>query len=158
MLDANRTLVFAFLIIILTTPIALAESDEYGMINPRIFSQLTHGRSPHNEAHLSMIHAYEAWDLFEQVMSQPNGLSEVANVGIIDTQFYESHGDVRFAKTFANNDEATIRRQYEDSKNTGDSSPSHGTHVAGILGAIHQNNDGIDGMYPLANEPYLQFF
>ena len=59
------------------------------------------------------------------------------NVGISDNQFYD-HDDLHFESTYFNTVDGSIK------------SPSHGTHVAGTIGAGFNNGKGVTGVAPKA--------
>lgn len=59
------------------------------------------------------------------------------NVGISDNQFYD-HDDLHFESTYFNTVDGSIK------------SPSHGTHVAGTIGAGFNNRKGVTGVTPKA--------
>lgn len=58
------------------------------------------------------------------------------NVAAWDASFTSDHEDVRFAELLSNTEPT-----YD----------AHGNHVAGIIGATHDNDKGINGVYPLAD-------
>ena len=123
-----------------------------------------------NVAQLSMINAPKAWDLFNTYYEAHKQELKPVKVGLVDTSVYTEHEDLRFAGTYMNPNGDNLRRAYEDWINTINSVHSitdkstkelyngkktvyeHGTHVAGIIGAITGNHRGIRGMYPLATE------
>lgn len=69
-----------------------------------------------------------AWDLLE--ITHKNDINPV-RVGLIDTGFDNNHEDLEFEELFYNI-----------------SPDDHGTHVAGTMAAISDNNEGICGVYP----------
>ena len=144
-LNRKRTLSIILIIALLIFP-GTAEKEVYA--DRETVEQLTRELSPHNKTALSMIHAVPAWSAFLTYYIQNRQPFEIVNVGIIDTMFDENHGDVHFADVVGNTSAEELKKHSKDADSI------HGTHVAGILGAIHRNNLGIDGMYPLANEPY----
>ena len=117
--------------------------------SPGAAKMYKHGWSSRNSGALSLIHAKEAWEFFMSYYTKQIEPFEIVNVGVIDTVFDENHGDVRFAKVVGNVSAEHIRSMPMNEIRT-----YHGTHVAGILGGIHRNDFGLDGMYPLANEPF----
>ena len=122
----------------------------------------------------------EARKLFMDEVERRGSVFPV-NVGIYDTAFYSNHEDLKFEGLFYNFTEdvfnVKIKEQFDKRKSNtfwdkvwpikdiiegiNDSRFDvtdtvkqflHGTHVAGILGAINNNGIGIDGVYPLAYE------
>ncbi len=78
---------------------------------------------------LEAIHMDGAWDQMEAMDSS-------VSVGIFDTGFYELHEDLEFASP-------PLANQTEDPEGSLD---SHGTCVAGIIGAGLDNDTGISGI------------
>lgn len=58
------------------------------------------------------------------------------NVGLIDSSFLTTHEDLDFEEAYYN----------ENDDN------SHGTHVAGTMAAVYDNNKGISGVYPFGKD------
>ena len=85
---------------------------------------------------LEAINARSAWE-YE---------GDKVKVGIIDTMFDQNHVDLEFAKTWGN--ESDVAALYQDSLEDGEGveDASHGTHVAGTLGATYNNGKGITGV------------
>lgn len=83
---------------------------------------------------MEAIRAPSAWNY--------NSSMTPVKIGLIDSQFDTKHEDLKFAQTFFNPD--------FDVK-TVDIDGAHGTHVAGIMGAIYNNETGVTGVYPFAN-------
>lgn len=90
---------------------------------------------------LEAIHCLSAWELFEKNTTEKDAIK----VGLIDSGFDDNHEDLGFVETFYNND----YMQYYNSINTAKEKleASHGTHVAGIMAAKSNNNEGICGVY-----------
>lgn len=107
-----------------------------------------------NYTELAMICAQTAWDLFNAYYEAHRDELEPVKVGLVDTSVYTLHEDLRFAGTHRNPDGEILRQAYEIATVSGAATKPyyHGTHVAGILGAISTNDLGIKGMYPLACE------
>lgn len=80
---------------------------------------------------IEAIHAPEMWELMN------NTTVSNVNVGVLDNQFYIDHEDLDFSGVEYNN--------YDD--NAG-KSPAHGTHVAGTIAAVSNNEKGIAGVMP----------
>lgn len=78
---------------------------------------------------LEAIHALSAWEVLEKHKEKVNPIK----LGLIDNGFDTNHEDLKgsFAEVF-----------YNTSPN------DHGTHVAGIMSANSDNNEGICGVYP----------
>ncbi len=93
---------------------------------------------------LYAINAFRAWDYYDD-------MSEV-KIGLIDSSFDENHEDLDFKKTWKNPLKDTIKSQDELSIYL-----KHGTHVAGIMAAGFNNNNGITGVCP-KNELYGYVF
>jgi hypothetical protein len=74
------------------------------------------------------IHAPEAWERWEPA---------VVRVGVLDGMFDESHRDLNIVMTKGN-------EVYEYTTDRGEK--SHGTHVSGTIGAIHDNNFCVAGV------------
>ena len=79
---------------------------------------------------LEAINAPAAWSILNENQDKINPV----RVGVIDEGFDESHDDLKFAEVFYNKTSAEKK--------------SHGTHVAGIMAARSDNNEGICGVYP----------
>lgn len=62
------------------------------------------------------------------------------NIAIIDSMFWDEHEDIRFERIFDADQNNDLDMPYEDF--------AHGTHVAGIALAIHNNERGISGVFP----------
>ena len=77
---------------------------------------------------MEAIHAPEVWDYREQMAP--------VNVGIYDSVFYK-HEDLKFQELMYRADKSEI-------------DTSHGTHVAGIIGATYNNRKGVCGVFPKA--------
>ena len=77
------------------------------------------------------IRAPEMWELMSSAETT------AVDVGIMDLVFYATHEDLDFKGTFGN--------LHQIEKNSDDRGWSHGTHVAGILAAKH-NDKGIAGV------------
>lgn len=71
-----------------------------------------------------------------------DGNNEPINVGIIDTNFDLNHRDIHYTKTY--------ELPTDENGNISSSDSDHGTYVAGIIGAIHDNNRCISGIAPNA--------
>lgn len=80
---------------------------------------------------LEAVHMEDAWDYME-MMDSP------VSVGIFDTGFYELHEDLEFVSP-------PLANQTQDPEGNLD---SHGTCVAGIIGAGLDNDTGISGILP----------
>lgn len=65
------------------------------------------------------------------------------NVGLIDNSFLTTHEDLDFEEAYYNSDNV----QYKENDND-----SHGTHVAGTMAAVYDNNKGISGVYPFGKD------
>ncbi len=79
---------------------------------------------------LEAIHALSSWKILEENENIINPIK----VGLIDSGFDTNHEDLGFADTFYN---TTV--------------DSHGTHVAGTMASIADNDEGICGVYPYGN-------
>ncbi len=77
------------------------------------------------------IKAPNAWEYLDYM--------EPVNIGIYDSSFYR------------NEDLTNIKETYENDLNKESAPDMHGTHVAGIIGAMFNNNKGIAGTFPVAN-------
>ena len=111
-------------------------------------------RMARNYNELKMIRAYEAWDLFNGYYEEHKSELNPVRVGLVDNSVYTCHEDLKFAGTNMNLDGEKLSQEYAIAKAAGAETKKyyHGTHVAGIMGAIFGNDIGIDGMYPLACE------
>ena len=89
-----------------------------------LWSEIPDGKNWGMEA----IHAPKAWDYIKEMNS--------VNVGIYDNMFHV-HEDLDIQELMCNVDDSKI-------------DDSHGTHVAGIIGAIYNNKKGICGVFPKA--------
>lgn len=86
-----------------------------------------------NNANIYAIKAPDAWDYF---MHPELGIAtNTVKIGVIDTDFYTEHEDLHFVKTW--NNPQFIRN-------------THGTLVAGVIGADFNNGIGIAGLCPKA--------
>lgn len=84
------------------------------------------------------INAQYAWVIMNLYKAYINPI----RVGLIDSGFDEDHEDLGFA-------EGGIF--YDGSNGVEDIDSDHGTHVAGTMAAIGNNEDGICGVYPYGN-------
>ncbi len=78
---------------------------------------------------LHAIHAPEAWKYFLST----DYLTYITKIGVLDGSFYKEHNDLKFEKVWNN---PSIPNH------------SHGTNVAGIIGAKFNNGIGIAGICP----------
>lgn len=86
-----------------------------------------------NTWHLRATHVPEAWELVYSVEKNPSVV-----MGIIDDNFDENHKDLNIN---------ILSRHNENLTGTTDPRGAfHGTHVAGILGAITNNKRGVSGI------------
>lgn len=83
------------------------------------------------------IDALGAWAYYNQMVT--------VNVGIIDSMFDNKHEDLKFVQIWNNPSSVTT-----NDKNTYFNN-SHGTHVAGTMSALYDNNIGIAGVAPKVN-------
>lgn len=98
---------------------------------------------------MKAINAPMAWKSME--LKKDN--IEPVKVGLIDTGFDTKHEDLGFAENgvfYLNGANSNEDRDIDTNVKTEDI-PSHGTHVAGIMAASGDNDDGICGIYPYAN-------
>lgn len=82
---------------------------------------------------MEAIHASQAWDYIP--------FMEEERIGIIDAIFDENHEDIDFAYV----QDANVATY---NNNLGHKGSAHGTHVAGIALAKHDNGKGISGVFP----------
>lgn len=98
---------------------------------------------------MKAINAPMAWKSME--LKKDN--IEPVKVGLIDTGFDTKHEDLGFAENgvfYLNGANSNEDRDIDTNAKTEDIL-SHGTHVAGIMAASGDNDDGICGIYPYAN-------
>ena len=79
----------------------------------------------------------QAWEIVKLVNQNPS-----VRMGLIDKTFYASHEDLKIKKAYYLEDEDNpyaINQAFS-------SSAEHGTHVAGIMGAVGNNGKGISGV------------
>lgn len=82
---------------------------------------------------LEAIFAPTAWELYLE--SEFNSPANKVKIGVIDEGFYPSHEDLIISQNHTFNPQGGPVRM-------GD----HGTHVAGIIGAVHNNSKGMAGV------------
>lgn len=80
------------------------------------------------------IDCIDAWELYPYISTN------TVRVGIIDTMFDTNHEDLEFVRVW--NNPNSIQDEDDADK------PSHGTHVAGTIGAKWNNHKGIAGVAP----------
>ncbi|MBO4368044.1 MAG: S8 family serine peptidase [Clostridia bacterium] len=107
-----------------------------------------HSKSGLNGEQEGVMRMQEARSLFMAETDRREAVEPV-NVGVLDTLFAPAHKDLRFAGLFYNCAEGELPAWIREEKGTKEQL-SHGTHVAGIIGAVNNNGIGIDGAYPLA--------
>lgn len=95
-------------------------------------SELEIGRASGGNWGVEAINATWVWDNYPDI--------PCVRIGLIDTMFDASHEDIPYVKTLHN------LIYYDSDKNK--SRASHGTHVAGTIGAIHNNGKGVAGVLP----------
>ncbi len=106
---------------------------------------------------LSQISLYDAWNI-------STGSAKL-NVGIIDTGIDGTHPDLK------NNIDTQLSVDFSEEAEAGNAEPlvdrnGHGTHVAGIIGAVGNNNIGVSGVcwninlisIKISNSKYYDFF
>lgn len=98
--------------------------------------------------HLNTIQAKEAWDVLETKNTSK------ARVAVLDTGVDLDHPDLQenLLKNLCSDTSNGSRRQL-----TGDDA-GHGTHVAGIIGATANNNEGTAGVASGASNEFVELF
>lgn len=88
---------------------------------------------------LEALNVLSAWDYIDN--------SSSVKVGVFDVGFATKHEDLEYAG-LANNVEEEVIEVYDEESNTKKEEyiSKHGTHVAGIISAIHNNEKGISGV------------
>ena len=122
------------------TPNATDVNDSYSKMS-----------SSYNE-HLRAINAYEAWSLIKGEDANP-----AITVAVLDTGYDQNHADL-VGNVIASYD-ATSSAAGGTKRNSGVSDlEGHGTHVAGIIAAVANNNRGVAGVSYNAKVLPIQVF
>lgn len=90
-----------------------------------------------NNWNMKAIKAPDMWSYIAQI--------EYTNVGVFDSGLFENHPDMHFKETFKNDNMQFLL------KNPNSKDPRHGTHVAGIISAMFNNNEYVAGVAPKTN-------
>lgn len=107
------------------------EAEDYSEVQPNDekWRNQWHDTPDGNNWGMEAIHAPKLWGIME------NNRTYSINVGVLDSQFYTEHEDLKFNDIYLN--EYKVHR---DSSN-------HGTFVCGIIAAVH-NDKGVAGILP----------
>ena len=106
--------------------------------------------SPLNTEQENVMHLQEAREAFAREIEKRSSVNPV-NVGLIDTYLVSKHEDLKFAGLFYNATNEELKDIVRDAASQKEkSNDQHGSHVAGIIGAVYKNGKGLDGAYPLA--------
>jgi subtilisin family serine protease len=104
------------------------------------------------QTHLGAIKAQEAYDLFYNGTGGMNMTGPSVNVAVIDTGVDWQHPDIQNNMWAHTNgmgiDITTLNTTLVDYNPFDVSSIGHGTHVAGIIAAVSNNNRGVAGTMP----------
>ncbi len=94
---------------------------------PRDYDWCTQEEKDDYLMELKAINIDLAWDYFDEDIFE-NAQRETVKIGLMDTMFSENHPDLKFEKIWNNPDIYNIAEI-----------SNHGTHVAGIMGALFNN-------------------
>lgn len=92
---------------------------------------------------LEAMRAPQMWNLKDRIIVENDGALPSVVTGVYDTGFWWDHEDLDSGRTTWN----ILWPFLIADRLLG---PDHGTHVSGIIAAVHENNKGIDGVNPFA--------
>ena len=115
--------------------------DERDVPNDPIASKTSWSSTTPNQWYLESIHAYEAWSVAHA--------DNKTTVAVLDTGINFEHSDLKANINTAYAYNAVTRTHMTESQT--DSEMEHGSHVAGIIAAVANNEEGIAGVSWNAN-------